>query len=59
MILDSGEEIFCGFATSVYKYLLAAYKAKYVPLNGDKQYVLIRNMYSPDKNQIVSYKSIE
>lgn len=57
MVLESGEEIFCGNARNVYKYLLSVYKKKYVPMNGDKQYVLIRNMYSPDKNQFVSYKS--
>lgn len=57
MILASGEEIFCGFATSIYKYLLITYKNKYVPLNGDRKYVFIRNLYLQDTNQIVSFKA--
>ncbi len=57
MVLESGEEIFCGYATNIYKYLLGVYNIKYVPLSGNKQYVLIRNLYNSDKNQFVSYKA--
>lgn len=59
IVLESGEEIFSGFATSVYKHLLFMYGGKYVPLSGNKEYTCIRNMYSPYYNQLVTYKSVE
>lgn len=58
MILESGEEIFCGFATSIFKYLLSTYEFRIVPMSGNREYVLIRNVYNHERNQIVSYKSV-
>lgn len=57
MILESGEEIFCGYASSIFTFFLGQGKT-YVPMSGNKEYVLIKNIYNPDRHQIVSYKSI-
>jgi hypothetical protein len=58
MVLESGEEIFCGVARSVYKYLKATYNVKITPLHGDKQYALVKNVYSNEHDQLVSFKSV-
>jgi hypothetical protein len=57
IILESGEEIFSGFATSLYKHLLFLYGGKYVPLNGNRDYTCIKNMYNPHHKQFVTYKA--
>lgn len=56
MILESGEEIFCGVATNVFKYLQSAYGGNFVPLHGNRDYAIIRNVYDQKRNQLVSYK---
>ncbi len=58
IILESGEEIFSGFADSLLKHLMFLYGGKYVPLSGNKDYTCIRNMYNPYYNQFVTYKAI-
>lgn len=58
MILESGEEIFCGFATSVFKYLQGVYQCNIVPLHGNREYAMVRNIYNEERRQLVSYKSI-
>lgn len=58
MILESGEEILCGYASSVYLYLLA-HEGQFVPMSGNRNYTVIRNLYNSKKNQFVTYKSID
>lgn len=59
MILESGEEVLCGYARSVFKYFKMMHNVRLVPLNGDKNYVLIRNIYDYDRKQYVTYKSLD
>ncbi len=58
IILESGEEIFSGFADTLFKHLFHMYGGKYVPLNGNREYTCIRNMYNPHFDQFVTYKAI-
>ena len=59
LVLESGEEILIGYARSVFKYFKMMYGYKLVPLNGDKKYIQIRNVYDEDRKQFVTYKSVE
>lgn len=57
MILESGEEIYCGFSTNIFKYLQSVFGANFVPLHGNRDYAVIKNIYSEEHNQLVSFKS--
>lgn len=58
MILESGEEIFCGVGSSLFKYFLHTHRLKLVPMSGDRNYNTIRNIFSEEHEQFVSYKSV-
>ena len=57
MILESGEEILCGYARSIFKYYRKMTGLTIVPLNGDKNYTQIRNLYDFDRKQFVTYRA--
>jgi hypothetical protein len=59
MILESGEEILCGYARSIFKYYKKMTGLKLVPMNGDKNYTQIRNLYDHNLNQFVTYKAVD
>jgi hypothetical protein len=59
LVLESGEEVLCGYAKSVFKYFKLMRGEKIVPMNGDKKYTVIRNLYDDNRKQYVSYKAVE
>ena len=59
LVLESGEEILCGYARSIFKYYRKMTGIRLIPLNGDKSYIQIRNVYDYERNQLVTYKAIE
>ncbi len=58
IILESGEEIACGHARSLFSYFLGTINKVIVPIHGNKGYVLIKNMYHEGLDQYVSYKAV-
>jgi hypothetical protein len=58
MILESGEEIVLGHATSLFKYLLNKIGYPIVPIHGNREYSLIKNIYDNKHKQFVTYKSV-
>ena len=58
IILESGEEIECGYARSLFSYFMGAFNRILVPIQGDKAYVLIKNIYHEELDQYVSYKIV-
>lgn len=58
VILESGEEIFVGFAISLYEFLFTVYEKAIVPFHGHTDYVLVKNIYNPILDEIVSYKAL-
>ena len=59
LVLESGEEILCGYARSIFKYYKKMTGIRLTPLSGDKGYVQIRNVYDFERDQLVTYKAIE
>lgn len=57
LILESGEEILCGQASSLYNYLLTKLNQHIVPLHGNREYALVKNLYSEEYDQFVVYKA--
>jgi len=58
LILPSGDLRFLGLATSLYDYLLEKKKKVIVPFHGRKDYSLVKNIYSKEHKQYVTYQAI-
>jgi hypothetical protein len=53
--LSSGEVIFCGMASSLLSYLLVHMEQILVPLHGNRDYVVIHNIYCEEHKAFVTY----
>jgi hypothetical protein len=53
--LASGETIFCGMASSLLSYLLVRMEQIFVPLHGNREYVVIHNIYCEELKDFVTY----
>jgi len=57
IILSDGTERMVGYATSIYEFILEVFEMIIVPFHGHNDYVLVHNVYNPDVDAIVTYKS--
>jgi hypothetical protein len=57
LVLDSGEEIILGHASSLFKFLLNYIGNVIVPIHGNREYTLVKNIYDENHNQFVTYRS--
>jgi hypothetical protein len=58
LVLNSGEEIVLGHATSLFKYLLRIESRVIVPIHGNRDYSIVKNVYNKMCDQYVTYKAI-
>ena len=56
--MESGEEIVLGYSTSLFRYLLNNRKEIIVPIHGNRNYTIVKNIYNDMCDQFVTYKSV-